>query len=154
MVMLACKRQCHGQFTMKPWGIWFRFAAYFLCYFRLTVRLSESRSDTLELQLNNSFAVIFPNSPFNRTYYPNLKYVFEWVLLKIDTWWSWFCKIIFDYNLIHTCSKRRHTHLTSNATFVYRSDDKKQMESETNSVDRAVANLMFNGTAYCECWTN
>lgn len=32
-----------------------------------------------------------------------------------------------------------------------RSDDKKPMESETNSVDRAVANLMFNGTAYCEC---
>nr|AFK33329.1 unknown [Medicago truncatula] len=32
-----------------------------------------------------------------------------------------------------------------------RSDDKKQMESETNSVDRAVANFMFNGTAYCEC---
>ncbi|CAL5196391.1 unnamed protein product [Lathyrus oleraceus] len=32
-----------------------------------------------------------------------------------------------------------------------RSDDKQPMESETNSVDRAVANLMFNGTAYCEC---
>ncbi|CAI8607447.1 unnamed protein product [Vicia faba] len=32
-----------------------------------------------------------------------------------------------------------------------RSNDNQAMESETNSVDRAVANLMFNGTAYCEC---
>ncbi|PNX97647.1 hypothetical protein L195_g020880 [Trifolium pratense] len=32
-----------------------------------------------------------------------------------------------------------------------RSEDEQPMESETNSVDRAVANLMFNGTAYCEC---
>ncbi|XP_058744184.1 protein LNK3-like [Vicia villosa] len=32
-----------------------------------------------------------------------------------------------------------------------RSDDQQPMESETNSVDRAVANLMFNGTAYTEC---
>jgi hypothetical protein len=36
------------------------------------------------------------------------------------------------------------TPLDKNINFVFRSESKKAMESETNVVDRAVANLMFN----------
>jgi hypothetical protein len=38
----------------------------------------------------------------------------------------------------------RLTSLDQNINFIFRSESKKAMESETNVVDRAVANLMFN----------
>lgn len=46
---------------------------------------------------------------------------------------------------------KQGTKLNDQLVLKFRSEEKKPMESETNSVDRAVATLMFNGTTYHEC---